>query len=181
MSRVPRPRALIGRRLTGSRRIRSTPKSTPSHRPKKEDLPSTLPRFAPMAPALKLTSRPPNATAVRRAHRVAYADLRHSFEKIGGPWDTKGTKAPPTTMPSAVELPTCNLSTRSSNTTPRRRCNRLGETPRWAAAIGWTVRARLPSCGKRHSAAGRLRSLGVWWQQRRGNRALARALRDRQG
>lgn len=64
---------------------------------RKDDLPSTLKRSPPKA---RRTYRKTHDHAVaeygegERAHRVAYASLKHSFEKKGGRWVPKEEKGP---------------------------------------------------------------------------------------
>jgi cation transport regulator ChaB len=73
------------------------PKTTPGGRPKKDELPSTLRRSD--AKAQRTFAKAHDAAAdeygsEERAHRVAYAALKHSFEKVGDHWERKKQKGP---------------------------------------------------------------------------------------
>jgi cation transport regulator ChaB len=65
--------------------------------PAKEELPSTLKKAPPKA---RRTWSKAHDSAVEqygegeRAHRTAYAALKHGFEKKGGTWAPKGHKGP---------------------------------------------------------------------------------------
>jgi cation transport regulator ChaB len=65
--------------------------------PTKDDLPSTLQRSPKKA---RKTWSKAHDSAVEeygegeRAHRTAYAALKHSFEKVGDHWEKKGKKGP---------------------------------------------------------------------------------------
>jgi cation transport regulator ChaB len=73
------------------------PKTTSSGRPKQSELPSTLRRSPAKA---QRTFAKAHDSAVKeygegeRAHRVAYAALKHSFEKRGDHWEPKDHKGP---------------------------------------------------------------------------------------
>jgi cation transport regulator ChaB len=73
------------------------PKTTPSGKPKRSELPSTLQRSPEKA---QRTFAKAHDSAVQeygegeRAHRVAYAALKHSFEKRGDHWEAKDHKGP---------------------------------------------------------------------------------------
>jgi cation transport regulator ChaB len=64
---------------------------------KKSELPSTLKRSSKKA---QRTYMKTHDSAVEqygegeRAHRTAYASLKHSFEKVGGHWEPKDGKGP---------------------------------------------------------------------------------------
>lgn len=64
---------------------------------KKQDLPSTLKRSSARA---QRTFAQTHDSAVeqygegQRAHRTAYASLKHSFEKVGDHWEAKDRKGP---------------------------------------------------------------------------------------
>jgi cation transport regulator ChaB len=73
------------------------PKTTKSGKPKKDELPSTLQRSN--AKAQRTFNKAHDAAAdeygsEERAHRVAYAALKHSFEKVGDRWLPKKKKGP---------------------------------------------------------------------------------------
>ena len=73
------------------------PKTTPGGKPKRDELPSTLQRSN--AKAQRTFAEAHDAAAdeygsEERAHRVAYAALKHSFEKVGDRWLPKKKKGP---------------------------------------------------------------------------------------
>jgi cation transport regulator ChaB len=73
------------------------PKTTKGGQPKKDELPSTLQRSS--SEAQRTFTRAHDAAAdeydsEERAHRVAYAALKRSFEKVGDRWLPKKTKGP---------------------------------------------------------------------------------------
>lgn len=64
---------------------------------KKEDLPDTIKRSSAKAQrtyAKALDSAHEEYGSEERAHRVAYAALKHSFEKVGDHWEPKDRKGP---------------------------------------------------------------------------------------
>ena|SRR5436309_13857631 len=73
------------------------PKTTSTGRAKKSELPDTLRRSPAKA---QRTFAKAHDQAVEqygegeRAHRVAYAALKHSFEKVGDRWEPKDGKGP---------------------------------------------------------------------------------------
>ena len=73
------------------------PKTTKTGQPKKQELPETLLRSPAKA---QRTFAKAHDSAVEeygegeRAHRVAYAALKHSFEKVGDHWEPKSEKGP---------------------------------------------------------------------------------------
>lgn len=73
------------------------PKTTKSGQAKKSELPGTLLRSEPHA---QRTFAKAHDAAVQeygegeRAHRVAYAALKHSYEKVGDHWEPKKAKGP---------------------------------------------------------------------------------------
>lgn len=73
------------------------PKTTRSGAAKKSELPSTLQRSDAHA---QRTFAKAHDSAVKeygegeRAHRVAYAALKHSYEKVGDHWEPKQAKGP---------------------------------------------------------------------------------------
>jgi cation transport regulator ChaB len=73
------------------------PKTTKGGAPKKSELPGTLRRSS--AKAQRTFAKSHDAAAdeygsEERAHRVAYAAVKHSFEKIGDHWEPKDEKGP---------------------------------------------------------------------------------------
>lgn len=72
-------------------------KTTKTGQPKKQELPETLLRSPAKA---QRTFAKAHDSAVEeygegeRAHRVAYAALKHSFEKVGDHWEPKAEKGP---------------------------------------------------------------------------------------
>jgi cation transport regulator ChaB len=73
------------------------PKTTKGGAPKKSELPGTLRRSS--AKAQRTFAKTHDAAAdeygsEERAHRVAYAAVKHSFEKIGDHWEPKDEKGP---------------------------------------------------------------------------------------
>jgi cation transport regulator ChaB len=73
------------------------PKTTSTGRVRREELPSTLKRSPAKA---QRTFAKAHDSAVEeygegeRAHRVAYAALKHSFEKVGDRWEQKDRRGP---------------------------------------------------------------------------------------
>lgn len=73
------------------------PKTTKSGAAKKDELPSTLRRSS--AKAQRTFAKAHDAAAEQygseeRAHRVAYAAVKHSYEKVGDHWEAKEEKGP---------------------------------------------------------------------------------------
>jgi cation transport regulator ChaB len=73
------------------------PKTTKSGRPIESELPDTLKRSP--AKAQRQFAKTHDAAAEQygegeRAHRTAYASLKHNFEKVGDHWEPKGRKGP---------------------------------------------------------------------------------------
>jgi cation transport regulator ChaB len=63
----------------------------------KEDLPDTIKRSSAKAQrtfAKALDAAHEEYDSEQRAHRVAYAALKHSFEKVGDHWEPKDRKGP---------------------------------------------------------------------------------------
>lgn len=73
------------------------PKTTAGGRPKQSELPATL-RRSPAKAQRTFAKAHDSAVAEygegERAHRVAYAALKHSFEKVGDHWEPKDRKGP---------------------------------------------------------------------------------------
>jgi hypothetical protein len=80
-----------------SARADARPKNKTKTKPKPEDLPSTLARSEEKA---QRTWAETHDSAVgtygegERAHRTAFAALKHSYEKVGDHWEPKPTKGP---------------------------------------------------------------------------------------
>ena len=77
------------------------PKTTKGGSAKKSELPSTLQRSS--AKAQRTFAKAHDAAAKeygseQRAHRVGYAALKHSFEKVGDHWEPKKKKGPSDTL-----------------------------------------------------------------------------------
>lgn len=73
------------------------PKTTKAGKPKKDELPSALRRSNSKAQrtfAKAHDSAAQEYGSEERAHRVAYAAVKHSFEKIGDHWEAKEQKGP---------------------------------------------------------------------------------------
>ena len=73
------------------------PKTTKSGAVKKDELPSTLRRSS--AKAQRTFAKAHDAAAEQygseeRAHRVAYAAVKHSYEKVGDHWEAKEQRGP---------------------------------------------------------------------------------------
>ena len=73
------------------------PKTTKSGKPKKDELPSTLQRSD--AKAQRTFTKAHDSAAEsygegERAHRTAYAALKHTHEKVGDHWEPKDGKGP---------------------------------------------------------------------------------------
>jgi cation transport regulator ChaB len=69
----------------------------PTSKTKKEDLPGTLkrsPRKAQDTYAETLDSAHEQYDSEERAHRTAFAAVKHSFEKVGDHWEPKKKKGP---------------------------------------------------------------------------------------
>jgi cation transport regulator ChaB len=73
------------------------PKTTATGKPKKSELPSTLQK-SPAKAQRTFTKAYDSAIDEyhdeERAHRVAYAALKHSYEKVGDHWEAKDEKGP---------------------------------------------------------------------------------------
>jgi hypothetical protein len=65
--------------------------------PARQDLPSTLRRSSPKAQETWIKTHDSAVETYgegERAHRTAFAALKHSFEKVGDHWEPKGHKGP---------------------------------------------------------------------------------------
>ena len=73
------------------------PKTNKSGKPKDEELPSTLQRSPKKAQRTFAKAHDSAAESYgegERAHRVAYAALKHGYEKVGDHWEPKEHKGP---------------------------------------------------------------------------------------
>ncbi len=73
------------------------PKTTPSGKPKKSELPETLKRSPEKAQRQFAKTHDSAAEQYgegERAHRTAYASLKHNFEKVGDHWEPKDSPGP---------------------------------------------------------------------------------------
>ena len=127
--------------------------------PGKEELPDTLKRSP--AKARRTWIKTHDAAVEQygegeRAHRTAFAALKHSFEKVGDRWEPKEEKGP--------------SDPRSTRTTAEKRRG-VGETFGGVDYYGNT-KAELYE---------RARSLGVEGRSRMSKRELARAIAKKQG
>src|SRR3954453_13269171 len=80
-----------------SRRSATMPKTTKSGSAKKSELPSTLQRSPDKAQRTFAKAHDSAAKEYgdeRRANQVAWAAVKHSFEKVGDHWEKKGKKGP---------------------------------------------------------------------------------------
>lgn len=73
------------------------PKTTKQGKPKKDELPSTIRKSD--AKAQRTFTKTHDAAADEygegeRAHRTAYAALKHSYEKVGDHWEPKDRRGP---------------------------------------------------------------------------------------
>jgi cation transport regulator ChaB len=86
--------------LVTAQRIERTvqmPKTTKQGKPKKEELPSTIRKSD--AKAQRTFAKTHDSAAEEygegeRAHRTAYAALKHSYEKVGDHWEPKDQRGP---------------------------------------------------------------------------------------
>ena len=127
--------------------------------PGEEELPETLRRSP--AKARRTWVKTHDAAVEQygegeRAHRTAFASLKHSFEKLGDHWEPKDEKGP--------------SDPRSTKTTAQKRRG-VGETFGGVDYYGHT-KAELYE---------RARSLGVEGRSRMSKRELARAIARKQG
>ena len=134
------------------------PKTTKSGKPKQEELPDTLKRSP--AKAQRTFAKTHDAAAEQygegeRAHRTAYAALKHSFEKVGDHWEPKDEKGP--------------SDPRSTKTTAQKRRG-VGETFGGVDYYGNTKRELYE----------RARRLGVEGRSKMSKRELARAIANKQ-
>jgi cation transport regulator ChaB len=135
------------------------PKTTSSGRPKKSELPDTLKRSP--AKAQRQFAKTHDSAAEQygegeRAHRVAYASLKHDFEKVGDHWEKKDQPGP--------------SDPRSKQKTTRAKREGKGETYGGVDAEGNT-RAELYERAKRLDVEGR---------SKMSKRELARAIARKQ-
>lgn len=73
------------------------PKTAKSGKPKKSELPSTLLKSGKKAQRTftkTYDSAMDQYQSSKRAHRVAFDALKHSFERVGDRWEAKGKRGP---------------------------------------------------------------------------------------
>jgi cation transport regulator ChaB len=134
------------------------PKMTQSGKVKKSELPETIKRSP--AKAQRTFAKTHDTAADQygegeRAHRTAYASLKHSFEKIGDHWEPKEEKGP--------------SDPRSKKTTAQKRRGE-GETYGGVDAEGNT----------RQELYERAKKLGVPSRSKMSKRELAKAIAKKQ-
>jgi cation transport regulator ChaB len=134
------------------------PKMASGNRVKRSELPDTLKRSP--AKAQRTFAKTHDAAADQygegeRAHRTAYASLKHSFEKVGDHWESKDEKGP--------------SDPRSKKTTAQKRRGE-GETFGGVDYEGHT----------KEELYNRAKRLGVEGRSRMSKRELARAIARRQ-
>jgi cation transport regulator ChaB len=134
------------------------PKTTPEGKAKQSELPDTLKRSS--AKAQRTFAKAHDAAVEQygegeRAHRTAYAALKHSYEKIGDRWRPKDRKGP--------------SDPRSKKTTAQKRRGE-GETYGGVDAEGNT----------KQELYERAKRLGVEGRSKMSKRELARAIARKQ-
>jgi cation transport regulator ChaB len=134
------------------------PKTTSEGKPRQSELPDTLKRSS--AKAQRTFAKAHDAAVEQygegeRAHRTAYAALKHSYEKVGDRWRPKGRKGP--------------SDPRSKKTTAQKRRGE-GETYGGVDAEGNT----------KQELYERAKRLGVEGRSRMSKRELARAIARKQ-
>jgi cation transport regulator ChaB len=134
------------------------PKTTKSGRPIESELPDTLKRSP--AEAQRQFAKTHDAAAEQygegeRAHRTAYASLKHNFEKVGDHWEPKDEPGP--------------SDPRSKKTTAQKR---RGE--------GETFGGVDVEQNSKHDLYERARRLGVEGRSKMSKRELARAIAQKQ-
>jgi cation transport regulator ChaB len=134
------------------------PKTTKQGKPKREELPDTVRRSP--AKAQRTFAKVHDAAAEQygegeRAHRTAYAALKHSFERVGDRWVAKDEKGP--------------SDPRSTKTTRQKRRG-VGETFGGVDYYGNT----------KEELYERARELGIEGRSKMDKEALARAIARRQ-
>jgi cation transport regulator ChaB len=105
------------------------PKTTKNGGAKLSELPSTLrrsPKKAQRTFAKAHDSAAGEYGDEKRANQVAWAAVKHSFEKVGDHWEKKagGKKGPPTPRPRAAGTRTRKQPVGSTPTRPRTTCSR---------------------------------------------------------
>jgi cation transport regulator ChaB len=134
------------------------PKATKDGKPKQSELPDTIKRSP--AKAQRTFAKTHDAAAEQygegeRAHRTAYAALKHSYEKVGDHWEPKKRKGP--------------SDPRSTKTTAQKRRG-VGETYGGVDAFGHTKRELYE----------RARELGVEGRSKMSKGELAKAIAKKQ-
>ena len=135
------------------------PKTTKSGTPIEDELPSTLQRSDEKAQRTWIKTHDAAVEQYgegERAHRTAFASVKHSFEKVGDHWEPKDEKGP--------------SDPRSTKTTAQKRRG-VGETFGGVDYYGNT-KAELYE---------RARALGVEGRSKMSKRELARAIARKQG
>jgi cation transport regulator ChaB len=134
------------------------PKTTREGRPKQSELPDTLKRSP--AKAQRTFAKAHDAAAEQygegeRAHRTAFAALKHSYEKVGDHWEPKDEKGP--------------SDPRSAKSTAQKRRG-VGETFGGVDLYGNT----------KHELYERAKDLGVEGRSKMSKEELARAIARKQ-
>jgi cation transport regulator ChaB len=135
------------------------PKTTKTGQPRKEELPDTLKRSP--AKAQRTFAKAHDAAAEQygegeRAHRTAFAALKHSYEKVGDHWEPKEEKGP--------------SDPRSTKSTAQKRRG-VGETFGGVDYYGHT----------KNELYERAKKLGVEGRSKMTKKELARAIARKQG
>jgi cation transport regulator ChaB len=135
------------------------PKTTKTGHPRKEELPDTLKRSP--AKAQRTFAKAHDAAAEQygegeRAHRTAFAALKHSYEKVGDHWEPKEEKGP--------------SDPRSTKSTAQKRRG-VGETFGGVDYYGHT----------KNELYERAKKLGVEGRSKMTKKELARAIARKQG
>jgi cation transport regulator ChaB len=135
------------------------PKTTKTGQPRMEELPDTLKRSP--AKAQRTFAKAHDAAAEQygegeRAHRTAFAALKHSYEKVGDHWEPKEEKGP--------------SDPRSTKSTAQKRRG-VGETFGGVDYYGHT----------KNELYERAKKLGVEGRSKMTKKELARAIARKQG
>jgi cation transport regulator ChaB len=135
------------------------PKTTRDGKPKQSELPETLKRSP--AKAQRTFAKVHDAAAEQygegeRAHRTAFAAVKHSYEKVGDHWEPKDEKGP--------------SDPRSRKSTAQKRRG-VGETFGGVDFYGHT----------KHELYERAKDLGVEGRSKMSKEELARAIARKQG
>ena len=103
------------------------PKTTKTGKPKQDELPSTLqrsPKKAQRTYAKAYDAAADQYGSTKRANQVAWAAVKHAYEKVGDHWEQKdgGKRAPRTRRPPAGRTPTARRRAAWTPTRPRTTC-----------------------------------------------------------